>query len=123
MSRDFKFFIIALVALLLIGGNIFFAYSYFNAKAELTKTQTALSSYENNGKVLAFTKLFIAKVLKSDKEIDFDTRLKLENSIRNLNDKDILAQWQKFVASKTEVDAQIQVKSLLEMLVNKAATK
>ena len=66
-----------------------------------------------------FTKLFITQVLRADGEVDFETRLKLENAVRELNDQNILAQWQKFVESETEEEAQEEVKNLLGMLVNK----
>lgn len=48
-----------------------------------------------------------------------ETRLRLENAVRDLNNEQILAQWQKFTTSKTETEAQTQVKNLLELLVNK----
>jgi hypothetical protein len=43
----------------------------------------------------------------------------LENAVRNLNDENILSQWQKFTESKTEAGAQEEVKNLLEILVGK----
>ena len=76
-----------------------------------------------NLKVVNFLKLFIDKVLKADKEIDFETRLQLENGVRDLNDKEILAAWQKFTASKTEAEAQLEVNSLLTLLVGKLEVK
>ncbi|MDP2909664.1 MAG: hypothetical protein Q8N69_01160 [bacterium] len=36
-----------------------------------------------------------------------------------LKDEEVLAQWQNFVDSETEQEAQAEVKNLLEMLVNK----
>jgi hypothetical protein len=76
-----------------------------------------------NLKVVNFLKLFIDKVLKADKEIDFETRLQLENGVRDLNDKEILAAWQKFTASKTEQEAQLEVNNLLTLLVGKLEAK
>jgi hypothetical protein len=51
--------------------------------------------------------------------VDFDTRLSLENGVRDLKDPEIMAEWQNFTGSKTEADAQNSVKKLLEMLVDK----
>jgi len=65
----------------------------------------------------------IEKVLKAETEVDFETRLKLENAVRNLEDKEILARWSKFIESKTEAGAQEEVKNLLEALVNKIKIK
>lgn len=108
-----------IIVLVLLVGCIFFGFKYFSVVKELHQTQTTLQTQKTNEKVLEFTKLFIEKVLKAQTEIDFETRLKLENAVRNLNDEEILAQWQKFTESKTEAEAQEEVKNLLEMLVNK----
>ena len=81
--------------------------------------KSSLETQITNGKVLEFAKMFIDKVLKADKEVDFETRLKLETAVRNLSDEEILVQWQKFTEAKTEIQAQAGVKTLLEILVNK----
>jgi hypothetical protein len=84
---------------------------------------TVVAEAPVNLKVVNFLKLFIDKVLKADKEIDFETRLQLENGVRDLNDKEILAAWQKFTASKTEQEAQLEVNNLLTLLVGKLEAK
>ncbi len=109
--------ILSVVILILIAGNIFFATQYFSTQKELNQIKTVADAKDTNEKVLDFTKLFIKQVLKADGEVDFETRLKLENAVRNLGDDKILSQWQKFVESKTEEEAQTEVKNLLEMLV------
>lgn len=111
--------ILTVVILILLVSNVFFGIKYFVAQKEIQQTQTALEAQKINEKVLDFTKLFIEKVLKTDTEIDFETRLNLENAVRNLEDEKILAQWQKFVESKTEAGAQEEVKNLLEILAGK----
>lgn len=108
-----------ILVLILLAGNVFFGFKYSAVQKKLKLAQAVLETQKTNEKVLDFTKLFIEKVLKAETEIDFETRLKLENAVRNLEDKEILAQWQKFVESKTEAGAQEEVKNLLEMLVNK----
>ena len=111
--------ILITIILLLIAGNFYFAYGYLSVQKELRLTQSKLETQQINEKVLEFSILFIEKVLKAQTEVDFETRLKLENAIRDLKDEEILAQWQKFTESKTEVQAQEEVKNLLEMLVSK----
>jgi len=111
--------IIIIIILLLIIGNIYFGFRYLNTQKELRRTQTTLETQKINEKVLDFAKLFIEKVLKAETEVNFETRLKLENMVRNLGDEEILAQWQKFTESKTEAQAQAGVKNLLETLVEK----
>ncbi len=111
--------VLIFIILILLAGNIFFGIKYFSAVKELRQTQIALEDQVLNEKILDFTKLFIEKVLKTEIEVDFETRLKLGNAVRNLEDEKILSQWQKFVESQTESDAQLEVKNLLEILISK----
>ena len=118
--------IILIIILILLAGNVFLGVKYFflgvkyfSVVKELRQTKTALQTQTTNEKVLEFSKLFIKEVLKAETEVNFDTRLKLENAVKNLGDEAILNQWQKFTESKTEVQAQKEVKNLLEMLMNK----
>ena len=117
-----RIFLIIVVLVLLVG-NIFFWLRYSATQKELLKTTQALETQKINEKILDFTELFIDKVLKAEWEIDFETRLNLENAVRNLGNEEILNQWQKFTGSKTEVDAQMEVKNLLEILINKIKVK
>ena len=111
--------ILIVIILILLASNIFLRVHYFYSQKELKETKSALETQVMNGKVLDFSKLFIEKVLKAEEEINFEDRLKLENTVRNLNDEEILAQWNKFIESKDEMEAQREVKNLLELLVNK----
>ena len=111
-------FWVILVAILL-AGNILLGIKLYSAQNELTESRRITETRQINNKVLDFSKLFISKVLKSGTEVSFEDRLSLENAVRNLNDEQILTQWQKFVGSKTEEEAQNEVKNLLELLVNK----
>ena len=111
--------IILIIILILLAGNVFLGVKYFSVVKELRQTETLLQTQTTNEKVLEFSKLFIKEVLKAETEVNFDTRLKLETAVRNLGDEEILNQWQKFTESKTEVQAQEEVKNLLEMLMNK----
>ncbi len=107
------------LAIVLLVSTVFFGIRYYATQKELQTAESSLEVQATNGKVLEFAKMFIADVLKADKEVDFETRLKLETTVRNLNDTEILAQWQKFVEANTEVQAQAGVKTLLEVLINK----
>jgi len=113
--------------LVLLGSNLLFATMYFQTAKELEGSKIALSTQRYNAKYLDFLKMFIKLVIKSDKEVDFETRLKLENTVRQLkeeyNDPEVLLQWQKFVASTNEAEAQKNVKDLLGMLVDKTYLK
>ena len=98
------------------------AKNYIEVKKELQATKEALKIQKINDKNLGFTKLFIEQVLQAEKEIDFETRLKLENAVRGIGDEEIFTQWQKFIESKTEAEAQKGVKNLLDLLVHKIQT-
>ena len=114
-----KKIILTIVILVLLVGNIFLGFEYLNVQSQLHQVQGLLTTQETNEKVVDFTKLFIDKVLKAKGEVSFDDRLKLENDVRDLHDQEILNQWNKFIDSQTESEAQTQVKNLLELLVNK----
>lgn len=120
MSKSKNLYIIILILLLV--SNFYFFTRYSAAKKELQEIKGPLEIREVNEKILNFTKFFIEKVLKAEKEVDFETRLELENAVRDIDDQEILAQWQKFIDSETEIEAQQEVKNLLELLVNKIKT-
>ncbi len=109
----------SIIIIILIAGNLFLGFKYLSARQELAKIATVTNQSDVNDKILDFTSMFIKDVLKTDKEVDFETRLVLETNVRNLNDPEIMAQWQNFTNSKTEVEAQDNVKKLLETLVAK----
>ena len=115
--------VLVIIILVLLASNIFFGMKYFAVQKELKETKATLESQKTNEKVLDFSKLFIEKVSKGAEEISFEDRLNLENAVRGLNDEEVLTQWNKFIESKTELDAQREVKNLLEMLVGKIKTQ
>jgi len=106
-----------IVVLILLIGNVFFWLKYSATQKELLETQKV------NENLLDFAKLFITEILKAEGEIDFETRLKFENAVRDLANEEILAQWQKFTGSETEDEVQTEVKNLLELLISKIQIK
>ena len=114
-----KKIILAGVIVLFILGNIFFAVNYFLQKQETEKLQKEIATQQTNVKVLNFSKLFIQKVLKTDKPVSFEDRLQLENAVRNINDPEILSKWEQFTGGTNEAQIQQGVKDLLEALINK----
>ena len=111
-------FIIAVIGGLVVS-NVYFALKAISLGGELDDAKKEASSFHRNEKVINFSRLFIDSVLKNGNEVDFDTRLKLENAIRDIKDDEILAQWNKFTKSQTEDDAQNEVKNLLDLLMKK----
>ena len=108
-----------ILCVVLIISNIVFAYGYFTLSLKLGPAQSYQEKVEVNKKVVSFTSLFIQKVLQAETEVDFETRLSLENAVRDLKDEEIMTEWQNFTGSKTEAEAQNSVKKLLEILISK----
>jgi hypothetical protein len=113
-----KIFLIVIILILLVS-NVYFGFKYFGIQKELQEKTDTLETQKTNEKILNFTDLFIKKVLKAENEINFETRLQLENAVRDINDEKVLSQWQKFTESENETKAQEEVKNLLEILVSK----
>jgi len=112
--------IAAAVILILLAAAVFFGVkNYFNLQKKLRASEESLKIFKTNDKVLNFSKLFINDVLRAKNDVDFETRLRLEQAVREIDDKEILDKWQKFIDSKTESEAQENVKNLLEILVYK----
>jgi hypothetical protein len=118
MENKKRVLIIIVIGALVIG-NVFFALNYFSISKELETVKATESKVELNTKIINFTEMFIKKVLQANTEVDFETRLSLENSVRDLKDAEVMAEWQNFIGSKTEADAQNSVKKLLGILISK----
>ncbi len=106
-----------LLVLLFLITTAFFGWRFWTASQELAQAKIQLQQQNFNANVLTFTALFIEKILRAHGEVDFETRLQLENQVRDLKNPEILAQWQKFTGSNTELEAQEEVKNLLELLI------
>lgn len=114
-----KNIVVGIVMLGLLAVGAFFAIQNYIYAKEMQKVQQELARQKTNIKIIDFLDLFIQKVLKTDKEIAFEDRLKLENSIRDINDPEILAKWEQFTGGTNEAEIQAGVKNLLEILVKK----
>ncbi len=114
-----KNIILTIIVVLLVFGNVFLGIKYFFQVQETEQLQKQLTTQQTNVKVANFLNLFVKKVLKTDKEVPFEDRLKLENSIRDINDPEVLAKWEQFTKGTNEAQIQQGVKDLLEVLVSK----
>lgn len=111
--------LILALMLILFAGNVLLGLWVFNSYMDLKISKETLKMYSYNEKVLNFTKMFVQKVLKTQGTVPFEDYLKLESAVRDIGDDTILKQWQDFIASESEQQAQDQVKVLLELLVTK----
>ena len=110
--------ILIILIILLLAGNIFLGVEYYSIKVQLQKV--AVTS-EVNSSILAFDKLFVDKVLKSQGETSYQDRLSLENAVVNTKDSTIIDAWHNFLASTTEADAHARVLVLLDLFAAKLA--
>ncbi len=92
--------------------------SLYSSRQSIDSQSATVVNTDTHKQTVEFLSLFIDKVLKAENSVSFDDRLILENKVRSLNDKQILDTWQKFVASKSNADAQVNLKDLLSVIVN-----
>lgn len=109
--------LLLIVILVLLGAVAFLGINLVDKSNDLKTTKQFCKVQQMNANIVGFTNLFITKVLQSDKELSFEDRIAIENAVREIGNQDILDQWQKFLSSKTEAQAQAEVKNLLEVLV------
>jgi Na+-transporting NADH:ubiquinone oxidoreductase subunit NqrC len=113
--NKFKIFAVVLF-ILLIASNIFFAVKYFLNVKQIKQIK---QEQQINSDVLSFTKLFVDKVLMGSKEVSFEDRLQLENSIRALKDKEAFDLWDKFTKAKEQTEIQSNFYDLFSLLLTK----
>lgn len=109
-----------IIILISLAGNVFLGFWNMQMQKDLQLAKSELSAKNNSIGIINFTEMLVRDVLSSDKEVNFETRLQLENAVRELNDAEILSQWKKFTKSGAEDQAQMEVKNLLKILLNKA---
>ena len=109
-----------ILMLILVSGNIFFSIQYMAGVTQQANkdTQEEAKSVERL-QTARFLKLFIDTVLNTKEIISFENRVKLENDIRQLGDKQVTTQWEAFVASKDTKVAQEAAVKLMSMLGSK----
>lgn len=113
LNRKFIFIVLFSLSLLANGTLVLL---YANAAGRLHYEAKA---QQVNLKILSFTNQFIEKVLMSSQEVDFDTRLMLETMVRDLENPEILSQWQAFTNAQDNQTASREAKNLLNLLVKK----
>ncbi len=107
--------ILEILLVLLVISNIFLAYKFVQVRKTLVQT---IENQKVNNSVLSFTQLFMNKVLLGTSEVSFEDRLLLENSVRDLNDKDIYSSWKAFTNAKPG-DVQTDFYNLFQLLLKK----
>ncbi len=118
MNKNTRIVLLVVLGVLVIG-NVYFFIQSRTLGTQLALVNSQIVSADIDQKVVNFLRMFIDGVLNSNKEVDFNERLKLENAVRDIKDEEILVQWNKFVNASTEIQAQTEVKNLLSLLMKK----
>lgn len=111
--------VLTMLVIVLLIGNISFAWAYISLKIEARNLEAKVTMTQADSKILAFARLFTDKVLGGSKEVSFDDRLQLENSVRDLNDKEIFNSWQVFTKAKNAAETQKDFYNLFQLLLRK----
>jgi hypothetical protein len=110
---------ITILLIALVMGNIFFIWKYATSQIAVHNLESKIENQKVNDKILLFTQLFMDKVLSGSKEVSFEDRLQLENSVRDLNDKEVFDSWQTFTRAKDQTETQQNFYSLFQLLLKK----
>ena len=105
--------------IILLASNLFLAAKLYESRKGLEGCRTEFADNEGRNPFIEFNRLFVEKVLQAEEEVNFDTRLQLENKVRELKDAEMLDQWNRFVNAQDEGQAQIEVKKLLGLLAER----
>jgi len=118
MSHTLKIAAVILLIFLLFASNTWWFLRARELDHQVATLQKLADQKIKSQQTLDFMRLFIDDVLNAKGDISFETRLHLENAVRDLKDQPVLDQWNKFLASKNEDEAQTAVKTLLSILVH-----
>ncbi len=112
-----KNIIVYVILILSLAVNIGSGFLYIREVRVVNQQRQKIQSHL---KILHFRNLFTEKVLLADREVDFNARLDLENAVRDLNDPEILNQWEIFTKSASKEEATDQAKKILRLLIKKS---
>ncbi len=115
-SKQVLYAVVAVVLVIALG---FFVWQSVSLKGQLQAAQKTIGQQQVNQKVLVFSKLFVTNVLQGGQTVSFDQRLQLENAVRDINDPQIYAAWQKFTNAKDQKEIQTDFYGLFSLLLDK----
>lgn len=119
-SRDNARFLTNLLVLVLLIGNIFFAYQYVGTlRAQNAEQKQKDEKNVERTQIAQFNKFFIDTVVNNKSKISADDRIKLENDIRQIHDEELIKLWDAFVNSKDGKTTQESAAKLMAALAGK----
>jgi hypothetical protein len=111
----------SILIIVLLAGNIYLSIQYLSLGKQLQQSNNSsgVNSSPSNQASLVLNQ-FLDVVLNT-RATTPDDRIKLENDIRQLQDKAITAEWEKLVASKDAKASQVSALKVIGMLEDKMA--
>lgn len=108
-----------ILMILLVCMNIYFSINYVsNIKLNAERDARVQVSSESSVKIAVALKEFINIVIANDGEIQYSDRVKLENSILQIDNPILNDQWNKFVNSESSAEAQKNAIKVMTTLAN-----
>lgn len=108
-----------ILMILLVCMNIYFSINYVsNIKLNAERDARVQVSSESSVKIALALKEFINIVIANDGEIQYSDRVKLENSILQIDNPILNDQWNKFVNSESSAEAQRNAIKVMTTLAN-----
>ncbi len=118
----FKTNIFAIILILiLLGFNTYISIQYVSVNKELKQLKNP-SGTTVVGVPAAIVLTEVLDVVLNTRPVTTDSRLKLENDIRQLGDANITAQWEIFLASKDAKTSQASALKVIGLLEDKMNT-
>ncbi len=120
MNQNKSKFVLNIVIIVLLLGNIFLAYKYVGVmRTQSVENAVSEQKITQRVQMANFNKLFVETVLNSKGTISSDDRIKLENDVRQTHDTDLINAWNIFVSSKDSKATQENAMKILGLLANK----
>ncbi len=117
--QQIKRLAIITIVTLFLAGIILLIMQCVLLSLENDRLKKEINSQELGNKSLDFTQLFVQDFLLSSKTVGFEERLKLENSVRDIQDQEIFSKWQEFTNSGDNGQAQKSAGELLNLLLSR----
>ena len=105
-----------IIILILLGLNTYISMQYVSVSKELKQLKNPTANEQVPASVVLTE---VLDVVLNTRPTTADSRIKLESDIRQLGDKEITAQWEKFVSNKDSKTTQAELLKLVGMLENK----
>lgn len=108
---------------ILLAGNVYVSMQYISVSKELTQLKNQASEIKNATVPASVVLTEVLDIVLNTRPTTSDSRIKLENDIRQLGDKAITAQWEAFVGSKDTKTSQANALKVIGLLEDKISAR